>query len=63
MKPFGVRALVSRDEGASWEEVVLDDAEPGGDLGYPSSIELADGAIYTVFYRDGDLLAVKWKLN
>ena len=63
VKPFGIRALVSRDEGTSWEEVVLDDAEPGGDLGYPSSVELADGSIYTVFYRDGDLLAVKWKLN
>ena len=63
IKPFGVRALVSRDEGNSWEEFVLDDAEPGLDLGYPSSVELADGSIYTVFYRDGDLLAVKWKLN
>ena len=61
--PFGVRALVSRDEGKSWEEFVLDDTEPDRDLGYPSSIELADGSIYTVFYRDGDLLAVKWKLD
>ncbi len=62
-KPYGIRAIVSRDEGTSWEEVVLDDSQPGGDLGYPASVELADGAVYTVFYRDGDLLSIKWKLN
>ena len=63
IKPFGIRALVSRDEGGSWEEFVLDDSQPGGDLGYPASVELADGSVYTVFYRDGDLLSIKWKLN
>lgn len=63
IKPFGIRALVSRDEGGSWEEFVLDDSQPDGDLGYPASVELSDGSIYTVFYRDGDLLTVKWKLN
>ena len=63
IKPFGIRALVSRDEGGSWEEFILDDSQPGGDLGYPASVELADGSVYTVFYRDGDLLSIKWKLN
>ncbi len=62
-KPYGIRALVSRDEGTSWKEIVLDDAEPSWDLGYPASVELSDGSVYTVFYRDGDLLSVKWKLN
>ena len=63
IKPFGIRALVSRDEGGSWEEFVLDDSQPGGDLGYPASVELADGSVYTVFYRYGDILSIKWKLN
>ena len=63
IKPFGIRALVSRDEGTSWEEVVLDDSQPDRDLGYPASVELADGSVYTVYYRDGDLLSVKWKLT
>ena len=63
IKPFGIRALVSRDEGTSWEEVVLDDSQPDRDLGYPASVELADGSVYTVYYRDGDLLSIKWKLN
>ena len=62
-KPYGIRALVSRDEGTSWKEIVLDDAEPSWDLGYPASVELSDGSVYTVFYRDGDLLSIKWKLN
>jgi len=62
-KPYGIRALVSRDEGTTWEEFVLDDAEPSWDLGYPASVELSDGSVYTVFYRDGDLLSIKWKLN
>ena len=62
-KPYGIRALVSRDEGTSWKEVVLDDSEPSWDLGYPASVELSDGSVYTVFYRDGDLLSIKWKLN
>ena len=63
IKPFGIRAIVSRDEGRIWKEFVLDDSQPDGDLGYPASVELADGSVYTVFYRDGDLLAIKWKLN
>jgi hypothetical protein len=63
IKPFGVRAIISRDEGGSWEEFVIDDSQPDGDLGYPASVELADGSVYTVYYRDGDLLSVKWKLN
>ncbi len=29
----------------------------------PASVELPDGYVYTVFYRDGDLLSIKWKLN
>ena len=63
IKPFGVRAIVSRDEGVTWEEFILDASQPDGDLGYPASVELSDGSVYTVYYRDGDLLSIKWKLN
>lgn len=49
--PYGIRAMVSRDGGRSYEtDLVLTDAEPSADLGYPSSVELADGAILTVYY-------------
>ena len=60
--PFGIRALVSADEGASWKEFVLDAHEPGADLGYPASIELDGGVILTAFYMQGDLKTIKWKL-
>lgn len=54
-QPFGIRAMVSYDNGESWDtDNVLLDAEPSPDLGYPCSVELRDGNILTVFYsREG----------
>jgi sialidase-1 len=52
-EPFGERACISRDEGKTWDlahEVMIAQA-PGPDLGYPSSVELDDGSILTVFYQ------------
>ncbi len=49
--PFGVRARISRDEGQTWgEEYILRDDGVGGDVGYPMSLELADGTIFTTYY-------------
>jgi photosystem II stability/assembly factor-like uncharacterized protein len=52
--PCGVRALISHDGGSSWDEnhlvIVADDA-PNWDTGYPSSVELMDGRIFTVYYK------------
>ncbi len=69
-EPFGQRAVVSRDEGATWgEELIIRADGLGGDLGYPSSVELADGSILTVCYQalpedDGacSILASTWRL-
>lgn len=49
---YGQRAVVSYDEGKTWSEdiIIRDDGETG-DLGYPCSIELDDGSIYTVYYQ------------
>lgn len=49
---YGQRARISRDEGKTWSEdiIIRDDGETG-DLGYPGSIELDDGSIYTVYYQ------------
>ena len=50
--PFGERALVSYDNGKTWEDdVIIDDRSPNDDLGYPASVELADGSILTVYYQ------------
>lgn len=64
-RPYGVRACLSGDGGKTWElanEVVLrmDGGNPEGrrgkvgdtDLGYPASIELDGGTIFTVYYHN-----------
>ncbi len=63
--PLGVRACISSDQGQTWDvdnEIVLrmdGGTPPGqprivddGDLGYPTSIQLADGTILTVYYHN-----------
>jgi len=51
-KPFGNQARVSMDNGRTWsDEVIISGDGMGGDLGYPSTVELADGALLTVWYE------------
>ena len=53
-KPFGVEAIVSRDNGKTWDaktKVVLVEDAVSTDCGYPSSIQLPNGKIVTVYYR------------
>jgi len=51
-KPYGNQARVSTDEGKIWSEpVTISGDGPGGDLGYPSTVELKDGSLVTVWYE------------
>ncbi|MCL5275136.1 MAG: glycoside hydrolase [Chloroflexi bacterium] len=66
---YGQRAMLSRDDGATWEhDWIIRDDGPDGDLGYPTSVELGDGGIFTVYYQKapGDakcsLLWSRWTL-
>lgn len=66
---FGQRARISYDGGQTWgEELVISQDAEIADLGYPSSVELDDGSIFTVYYQrvDGDnfcsILYTKWEL-
>ncbi len=44
--------MISWDEGKSWEvDYIIRDDGVSIDLGYPSSVELADGRILTVYYQ------------
>ena len=68
-KPYGIRAMLSRDEGATWEvDRILYEDENSADLGYPSTVELADSSLLTVFYahpeKDGTavILQQRWRL-
>ena len=68
-EPFGQMAMISRDNGETWEkDFVLRDDGIDVDLGYPCSVELDDGSIFTVYYqkmtgdRKSSLLWTRWKL-
>lgn len=68
-KPFSERAMISYDNGKTFEnEIVLSTSE-NIDIGYPSTVELDDGSLLTVYYqRYGDdentsVLYTKWRLE
>lgn len=49
--PYGMRARLSSDEGRTWQpEVVLRGDGGGRDLGYPRSVQRADGRVVVVYY-------------
>lgn len=51
-QPFGNQARVSSDHGRTWSEPFAISADgAGGDLGYPSTVQLADRTLLTVWYE------------
>lgn len=71
-EPFGQRACLSADGGKTWQydnEFVLCTDGLGGDLGYPSSVQLADGTIYTAYYQrprlgaEMSVMATHWAID
>ena len=55
---FGAQAMISRDDGRTWDrenrfQLVWD--APNTDCGYPNSVELPDGRIFTAYYQVDDL--------
>jgi len=69
--PYGVRACLSEDQGATWSvehEIVLRDDGASRDIGYPSSVQLDDGTLVTVYYIHGTdsiryIAATRWHLE
>ena len=67
------RAVVSYDGGETWEEdYILNDNinhDRQRDMGYPATVELPDGSLYTIFYQalpedwHTSILSTRWKLN
>lgn len=50
--PFGNQARLSHDHGRSWSEPLVISADgSSGDLGYPSTVEMDDGSLLTVWYE------------
>lgn len=69
-KPFGNQARISSDNGQTWSEpMILSGDGIGGDLGYPSTVELADGTLLSVWYetmKDPKLAVLRqatWRLE
>jgi sialidase-1 len=65
----GQRVALSTDEGKTWDhDWIIRDDGPHFDLGYPSTVELPDGQLFTVYYQKvaaGEkcsLLSSRWKL-
>jgi hypothetical protein len=51
LPPYGVRAVVSEDEGRSWgPEIIVRDDGGSWDLGYPNAVESARGRVMAVYY-------------
>lgn len=69
--PFGQRVMISYDGGETFtKEVTLRDDSPNADIGYPTTVELNDGSLITVYYQSAknddpyrSLLYTKWRLD
>ena len=50
--PFGNQARISHDNGRTWSNpMVVSDDGAGYDIGYPSTVELPDGMLLTLWYE------------
>ena len=68
-RPFGQHCMISYDNGRTWScEYVLREDSLTRDLGYPASVELDDGSIFTIYYQHenksskSSILWTRWKL-
>ena len=69
-KPLGSYARISYDNGETWsEEILVGRPAPVWDHGYPSTVELSDGSLYTVYYQRAEetdkfnsVLGCRWEL-
>jgi len=69
-KPFGNQARFSADEGVTWSEPVIVSGDGiGGDLGYPSTVEMDDGSFVSLWYEKladspmAQLRQARWKVK
>ncbi|MCC9602992.1 glycoside hydrolase [Stieleria sp. JC731] len=50
--PLGIQVRISDDEGTTWSDSLpIWDQGTSGDLGYPSTVELDDGSLVSVWYE------------
>ncbi len=68
--PYGIKVMFSYDGGKSWSEgEYLYSNDISWDLGYPSTVELSDGSLLTIFYATTNneggavILGQKWSFE
>ena len=67
--PYGIMAMVSLDGGESWQkDLRLYETDIDDDIGYPSTVELENGELLTVFYAPVsdvkcEIFQQKWRLK
>jgi hypothetical protein len=68
--PFGCQARLSDDRGDTWSEpIVVYGKGASGDLGYPSTVQLADGTLLSAWYEKlgnsprAVLQQARWAIN
>jgi hypothetical protein len=68
--PLGNQARISQDHGRTWSEPLIVSGDGAkGDLGYPSTVELADGSLLTIWYeqlsesKQAVLRQARWKME
>ena len=71
--PYGIRIMFSTDLGESWDtDHILVTNPHSPDLGYPSTVELSDKSLLTVFYAHSrpikehpgaEILSQRWRLE
>jgi len=67
---YGIRAVVSPDEGRNWEiaeTIRIRGGLPNKNLGYPATIAAGDGGYFTVYYGEDEtgctcIMATHWRL-
>ena len=68
--PYGNQARLSSDEGRTWSEAITMSSDGAGvDLGYPSTVQLDDGSLLSVWYerfndsKNAVLRQARWRLS
>lgn len=49
--PRGNHARISEDQGRTWSQPIMLSEDGSGDLGYPSTVEMPDGELLTLWYE------------
>jgi len=69
-KPYGNQARVSKDHGRTWSgPMIISGDAMGADMSYPSTVELEDGTLLSVWYevmrgsKPAVLRQARWKLK